>query len=152
METLRFSQRINEPREKVWDVMLSDATYRKWTSVFNPGGSYYEGSWDEGETIRFYGPDPVSGKLGGMLSRIKENRKPEFISIEHFGMIVDGVEDTSSDEVKKWTPAYENYTFNEMGNSTEVVVEIQIVEEYAKMMTDTWPKALEALRDLAEKS
>ena len=43
MEKLHFSISIKAPKEKVWDTMLNDVTYRQWTSVFNPPGSYYEG-------------------------------------------------------------------------------------------------------------
>ena len=46
-----------------------------------------------------------------MSSRIKTSRKYEFVSIEHLGLVKNDVEDTTSDEVKKWTPPFENYTF-----------------------------------------
>jgi uncharacterized protein YndB with AHSA1/START domain len=151
MEKIHETIHINAPREKVWDVMLSDATYRDWTSVFNPGGSSFEGDWSEGSTMRFIGPDPETGKSGGMLSRVKENRKPEFISLEHYGIIKDGVEDTTSDEVKKWTPAFENYTLNEKDGGTEVVVDIDTEKDYVSIFEGMWPKALARLKELAEK-
>jgi uncharacterized protein YndB with AHSA1/START domain len=151
MEKIHETIHINAPREKVWDVMLSDATYRDWTSVFNPGGSSFEGDWSEGSTMKFIGPDPETGKSGGMLSRVKENRKPEFISIEHYGIIKDGVEDTTSDEVKKWTPAFENYTLNEKDGGTEVVVDIDTEKDYVSIFEGMWPKALARLKELAEK-
>src|SRR5688572_26021299 len=110
MEKLRQTIFINAPRERVWDVMLSDETYRQWTSAFNPG-SYYKGDWKEGSKILFLGPNPDGSGEGGMVSRIKENRPHEFISIEHLGIVQNGVEDTESEEAKKWAPAYENYTF-----------------------------------------
>src|SRR5688572_4275671 len=70
MQKINFSTTINAPRDVVWDTMLKDATYREWTSAFNPHGSWYEGSWEEGSTIRFLGPDE-NGQVGGMVSRIK---------------------------------------------------------------------------------
>ena len=109
MQKLHFSTFINAPRQRVWRTMLDDASYREWTRVFNEG-SYYVGSWEQGSEIRFIGPDRETGEEGGMYSRVKENRQYEFISIEHLGIIKNGVVDTTSEEVKKWTPAFENYT------------------------------------------
>ena len=119
MNKLNFSIVINAPKKKVWHTMLDDATYRQWTTPFNEG-SYYKGDWSKGSKIIFLGPNPETGKEGGMVSRIVENKLYEFMSIEHLGMINDGVEDTTSEEVKKWTPAFENYTFKEKNGETQV--------------------------------
>ncbi len=150
MHKIHFSIHINAPREKVWNTMLGDATYREWTMPFNPG-SYYVGSWDAGSEIRFLGPDPVTGEEGGMFSQIAENRLHEFVSIEHKGIITKGVVDTTSEEVKKWTPAFEKYTFTEKDGGTEVSVDIDVAEEYKDMFNDMWPKALQLLKEIAEK-
>jgi len=149
MEKLHFSISINAPKEKVWDTMLNDDTYREWTSVFNPSGSYFLGDWSEGSEIRFIGTE-TDGKVSGMLSRIKENRKYEFLSIQHLGEIIKG-------ELKPWTDQemagkefFENYTFKQSGDITEVMVDIDTNEEYKGMFEETWPKALEKLKSLAE--
>lgn len=143
---------IDAPREKVWDTMLGDATYPQWTEPFSPGGSgSKEGSWDEGSEIHFIGPDPETGKAAGMASRVITNRKPEFLSLEHFGIIMDGVVDTTSEEAKKWTSAFENYTFVEKDGGTEVIVEVDVAEEHMEMFKDMWPKALQILKELSEK-
>ncbi len=130
--------------------MIGQDTYREWVSAFNEGGRF-EGSWDQGAKILFLGPDPVTGKEGGMVSRIKENRLYEFISIEHLGIVKDGVEDTTSEEARKWSPAYENYTFLEEGGVTEVSVDIDVVEEYADFFNEVWPKALAKLKEISER-
>lgn len=150
MKKAHFSIFIEAPVEKVWDTMLGDATYREWTTAFNPG-SYYKGDWSEGSKILFLGPDPETGKEGGMVSRIKENREHEFISIEHLGIISGGVEDTESPAAKEWAPAYENYTFKEKGGGTEVLVDIDIDEKYDAEFNKMWPAALEKLKELAER-
>jgi hypothetical protein len=150
MDKLHFSIVINAPKEKVWKTMLEDKTYRIWTEAFNPG-SYYKGDWSKGSKILFLGPDPETGKEGGMVSRIAENKIYEFISIEHLGIVKDGVEDTTSEYAMKWAPAFENYTFKEKHGKTEVLVEMDINEEYKEMFESMWPKALKKLKDLAEK-
>lgn len=150
MDKLQFSISINAPAEKVWTTMLDDQTYRVWTEAFNPG-SHYVGDWSKGSKILFLGPDPNTGKLGGIVSRIAESRPHEFISIEHLGVVNDGVEDTSSEQVMAWAGAHENYTFRQIGGTTEVLVEMDTAEEYKEMFQGMWPKALEKLKALAEK-
>lgn len=149
MQKLRFATTINAPKVKVWKTMLEDATYRQWTSAFSEG-SYMEGSWEKGSEIRFIGPDPETGELGGMYARIHDNRPYEFVSIQHLGIIQNGQVDTTSDEVKKWAPAFENYTFTDRNGATELLVETDTNEEYAEMFQDMWPKALQKLKELAE--
>jgi len=149
MDKLKFSIVINAPKEKVWDTMLEDRTYRIWTEEFTPG-SHYIGSWDEGSKILFLGP-ANDGKLGGMVSRIKENKLHKFISIEHLGEVLDGIEDTTSDRVKIWAGALENYTFIDKDDKTELVVDMVINEEFKEMFEGMWPKALKKLKELCEK-
>jgi hypothetical protein len=146
MQTLHFSIFIEAPKEKVWNTMLEDATYREWTKHFSPG-SYYQGDWSEGSKMLFLGPNPETGEEGGMVSRVKENRPYEYISLEHYGEIHNGVE-------KPWGEglvSYENYTFVEKEEGTEVFVEMTNVPDEYNEMADMWPTALEALKVLSEK-
>lgn len=131
--------------------MLDDATYRQWTAEFNPSGSYYEGSWEKGSKIRFLGPDE-NGELSGMVSEIADNRPYEFLSILHLGVINKGVEDTTSEAIKGWAGAYENYTFRDADGQTELMVEMNVDPEHAEMFEDMWPRGLEKLKELAESS
>ncbi|MBP6942739.1 MAG: SRPBCC domain-containing protein [Candidatus Buchananbacteria bacterium] len=150
MQKARYSIVINAPKERVWHTMLDDATYRQWTNAFHEG-SYYQGSWEQGSKILFLGPDENGKADGGMIGRIAENRPYEFVSIEMLGMIENGVEDTTSEAVKKWTPAHENYTFTEKDGATEVVVDIDVADEYQAMFDEMWPRSLKVLKELAEK-
>jgi hypothetical protein len=89
-------------------------------------------------------------KVGGMVSRIKDNRLYEFISIEHLGEVLDGIEDTTSDRVKVWAGALENYTFVNKNGKTELVVDLDVNEEFKEMFEGMWPKALQKLKELCE--
>ena len=148
MQKLNFSIDINAAKEKVWNSMLEDKTYRQWTEAFAPG-SHYKGNWNKGSKILFLGPGE-NGEMGGMVSRIKENKLYEFISIEHLGIVQDGKEDTTSDAIKSWAGALENYTFKEKNNKTEVAVDIDVNDEYKDMFNDMWPKALAKLKAITE--
>ena len=81
--------------------MLEQDGYRAWTSAFCEG-SYYLGSWDEGARIEFLAPSGC-----GIVAVIAENQPTEFVSIRHLGVIENVVEDTTSDTVRAWAPAYE---------------------------------------------
>lgn len=144
-KTLHFTVQIAAPRVRVWDAMLGPDTYRDWTSAFTEG-SYYEGSWDQGARITFLDP---SGN-GGMIGEIAENRRHEFVSIRMLGEIADGVEDTTSEKVRAWVPAYENYTFRDHGRGTEVTVDVDVIPEYEEFIAETFPKALARLKAICE--
>ena len=144
-KTLTFDIVIRAPRARVWTTMLDPETYKAWTAAFCEG-SHFVGSWDEGAKIRFLSP---SGD--GMTAVIAENRPREFVSIRHLGVIEKGVEDTSSDKVRAWAPAYENYRLSDVPDGCRLTVTLDTVPEYEQYMRDTFPKALALLKDLCER-
>lgn len=147
MGKINTSVIIKAPREKVWNTMLNDATYRQWTSAFHPG-SYYKGTLAKGEKILFVGPSE-EGEMG-MVSRVADIRPYEFISFEHLGIIRNGVEDTESEEAKKWSPAFENYTFKDVEGGTEIIIDQDIESTYQTEFEAMWKNALDLLKGLAE--
>jgi hypothetical protein len=144
MKTLHFSIAINAPREKVWNRMLELDGYKVWTAEFAEG-SYYEGSWERGEKIKFLSPEG-----GGLTSVIAENKPLEFISIKHLGYINDGIEDTESPEIKAWAPLFENYTFSANNGVTEVQIDMDVTPDFEECMQQSWPKALANLKTICE--
>lgn len=149
MQTLHYEITIQAPRERVWATMLEQATYRAWTKPFSDS-SRYEGSWDEGSRIVFLS-DTGQGTAGGMVSRIKANQVHELVTIEHLGMVMDGVEDTTSDDVRQWAPCYETYRFATVaGGATHLSVDVDASPDWAAMFDEAWPKSLARLKQLAE--
>jgi uncharacterized protein YndB with AHSA1/START domain len=144
VKRIQLQTTIKAPVDVVWEMMIGEETYPRWTKAFSEG-SFYEGSWDQGSRIKFLIP---SGD--GMISEIAENRPQEFISIRHLGFIVKGVEDTESDAVRAWAPAYENYSFSSVPEGTKLVVDQDVTGEYEQCMQDTWPKAFKLLKELCE--
>lgn len=147
MKNLKFSTVINAPKEKVWKTMLEDATYREWTKAFNDT-SHYKGDWSEGSKMIFLGTDKDGKNESGMVSLIAKNKPFEHISIQHIGVIENGIE-------KPWNDGatgFENYTFVEKNSGTELQIELtNIPDEYMAMMEDMWPKSLELLKALSER-
>ena len=145
VNTLNFDITIHAPRHQVWQALIGPDTYPVWTAPFAEG-STFAGSWDEGASIRFLGP---SGD--GMLAVIAEHRPAEVISMCHVGMIDQGVEDTTSEKVRAWTPAYENYRFTDVPGGCRVDVSLDTVADYEQYMRDTFPKALAELKRVCER-
>ena len=150
MEKLNFSISIDAPKEKVWNALWEDANYRNWTAAFHEGSYAQTDNWKVGTKVLFLGPDG-SGGSGGMVSKVAANRPNEFMCFEHLGEVKNGVEDTTSDKVKVWAGAMENYTLTETDGKTTVAVELDIDAAYKDYFVKTWPVALQRLKDLAEK-
>lgn len=149
MEKLHFVTEIHAPAHTVWTTMLDDATYREWTSVFNEG-SHFEGGWDEGQTVRFLAPDDV-GTVSGRIGRIIASIPDEFIAIEYTGRVVHGVDDTSSSAIRQLVGSHESYTLSESGGVTTLEVEVDLEDEHVDMFGGLWPRALAAVKEIAER-
>jgi uncharacterized protein YndB with AHSA1/START domain len=138
MKTLHYFITIHAPRQVVWDIMLQPDTYQRWTAGFCEG-SRYEGSWEKGASILFLGPNGE-----GMKSVIAENRPLEHLSIRHLSCFTKEKDDPFSE------PAFENYTFREVDDGTELLVDMDCFEQYEAMFEEMWPRSLELLKALCE--
>lgn len=144
VKRIQFIATISAPASVVWHHITALESYKHWTSAFTEG-SYFQGSWDTGSKIRFLSP---SGD--GMVAEIAESRKNEFISIRHLGFISNGTEDTTSEAIRSWAPAYENYTLVQMPSGTKMVVDQDVTADFEEYMNQAWPKALNLLKELCE--
>ena len=144
MKTLHFSVDIRASRQTVWETLFGGESYTRWTAEFAEG-SYFEGTWEGGTRMRFLVP---SGD--GMVAEVAESRPHAFLSLKHLGFVKDGVEDTDSEVVKAWAPAFENYTLSEAGNTTELAIDLDVEPAFEEAMTKIWPKALARLKALCE--
>ena len=151
MKRVQFIVKINAPANKVYDLMLGISkklTYEQWTALFNPTSSY-EGNWNKGSKMLFVGTDE-KGEKGGLVSEIMENRPNQFISIRHYGLVKTNEEITEGPEVEKWANGFENYTFEENNKTTNVTVDLDTTEDFLDYMNETYPKALEKLKEICE--
>ena len=152
MKKLQFKVSINAPVTKVYDFMLglsNKSTYEQWTSIFNPTCSY-EGTWEKGTKILFFGVDE-NGNKGGMVSKIANIMSNKFVSIQHYGLIQGDKEITEGPEVEKWANGLENYTFEENNGTTTITVDLDMTEDFVDYMNENYPKALDKLKEICEK-
>lgn len=145
MKTHQFKVSINASKEKVWEVLWNKQSYEKWTSAFAEGSTVETDGWKKGTKVLF-----LDGKGSGMVSEVADNIANEFMSFRHLGMVNDGVEDTTSEKVKDWAGALENYRLTQNGENTNLLVELDINDEWLAYFEKTWPKALENIKTMAE--
>jgi uncharacterized protein YndB with AHSA1/START domain len=148
LQKIHLEKEINAPRQAVWDKIVNLDSYKIWAKIFDEN-STFEGKWIEGEKIHFLGGNSESGIMG-MVSILEKVTEPDYISIRHIGMILNGKEDLTSDEVLKWKDCYENYTLVEENGVTTFKLDLYIPEEYVEMMESMWKKAFERLKILCE--
>ncbi|KAF0152557.1 MAG: Uncharacterized protein FD143_873 [Ignavibacteria bacterium] len=148
LETLRHEVIIDAEVNKVFKTMLTDQTYREWTSVFNPT-SYFDGKWEKGAKMLFLGTD-ADGKRGGMVSIIRDFVPNKFVDIEHVGMISGDEEITSGEAVESWAGSHEKYLFFDENGKTVLIVQLDTNEEFKSYFLQTYPKALDKLKSICE--
>lgn len=130
--------------EVLWELVVDSDHYRFWTEAFSEGSMFY-GDWTKGSDIRFVAEDE-NGIESGILSEIIESKWPEFISIKHVGLVMNGVNDYDSDLANKWSPAFENYSFIPTNNGTSVfAVEQDVPEEQAEEFKLNWENAFDRI-------
>ena len=139
MKNIKFSIKINAPKEKVWETLWNDSTYRQWTSVF-AADSHAVSDWKQGSKIKF-----LDGKGDGMFSIIEINIPNQQMSFKHLGEIKNGIE-TSVD----WAGAMENYFLNESNGITELKMDMDMNEEFEKYFSDIFPKAIALIKQISE--
>lgn len=144
MEKQTFNTVIDASPEQVWKVLFGEKTYTEWTSVFAEG-STAQTDWNEGSRAVF-----LDGNNQGMVAKIAKNIPNKFLSIQHLGIIKDGKEDLESDEVKKWAGCHENYTLNTINGKTELIIDMEVTEDYKDYFLKVWPLALNKVKDIAE--
>lgn len=146
---MTFDITISAPREKVWRTLWDNDTYSAWTAPFAEG-SRAATDWKKGSKILF-----LDGKGSGMISKVEEVITNEFMGITHVGVVKNGVESMDDEEARQWSGAYENYTLKETNGKTHLHVEmggIEIPAEYEDYFKNTWPAALNKLKELSEKN
>lgn len=141
MSTLTFSTKIDAPKEKVWETLWNDASYRKWTAPFMEG-SYAESDWNEGSKILFLTPNG-----DGMFGVIQKKEFPFQMTFKHLGEVKNGIE-----EPKDWGESTESYYLAGEDGSTELTAKLEMndsagMEQYFK---ETFPKALEIVKQMSE--
>lgn len=146
MKKLEFTIEINAGKKKVWDTMLQPDSYREWVRASWPD-SYYDGTWEKGEDIRFLLPG-----RGGTMANLVECKPHDYILAKHIATIrADGTLNRNSENSKGWIGTTESYTFIEKDGKTTLKVVVETSPDWEYMFNDGWPGALKRLKEICER-
>lgn len=143
MKEIQFSIKINAGKEKVWDTLWQDETFREWASIIDPG-TYMVGDLREGDEVQF-----ISSANGyGVTSLVEKLVPGEFLLLRHRA---DTQERGKREREKEWTGGEERYTLVEEGGTTTLTVAFHVPPGMEEEFKASYPKALERVKVLAER-
>jgi hypothetical protein len=142
MQKQQFSIEIQASRERVWNTLFEDKSFRDWGNIIDKG-QYMVGEIKEGNEVKF-----ISGSSGyGVTSLVEKLIPNEFVS---FRQMADTKESGEKERQKEWTGGTESYSLAENDGVTTLRVTIDIPSGLEEMFQDRFPKALERIKFLAE--
>lgn len=140
-DRIKFSVEIEAPAAKVWGALWDKESYKEWTTVFTEG-SYYVGELKEGARIHFLNPNGA-----GMFSEIEKLTLNELLVFKHLGEIREFRELPPDEKTLEWAGGHEIYKLKSVGENTILEVELDTNEEFKGFLQDTFPKALELVKN-----
>ncbi len=143
MKEMQFSIEIHASRERVWDTLWQDETFREWASIIDPG-TYMVGELKEGNEVQF-----ISAENGyGVTSLVEKLIEGEFLLLRHSA----DTEDVGKRQrEKEWTGGKEGYSLAEKDGATTLTVAFDVPLELEEVFKVSYPGALERVKLLAER-
>lgn len=142
MEEMQFTIEINASKEKVWDTLWQDDTFREWASIIDPE-TYMVGELIQGNEVQF-----ISGSSGyGVTSLVEQVIENEFLLFRHSA---DTQDEGKQDREKEWTGGEESYALSEIDGITTLNVKFGVPPELEDYFKINYPIALERVKLLAE--
>ena len=139
---MQFSIEIEASREKVWQTLFDDKTFRDWGSIIDEG-QYMVGELAEGNEVQF-----ISSEGLGVTSFVEKLIPHEYIA---FKQVADTMDSGKQEREKEWTGGKESFELAETNGITNLTVNIDIPPGLEEIFQDRFPKALERVKILAEK-
>ena len=140
---MQFSIEIHSTKERVWDILWQDKTFRQWASIIDPE-TYMVGDLKEGNEIQF-----ISSQSGyGVTSLVEKLIVNEFLLLRHRA---DTQEGGKLEREEQWTGGQESYSLVEKNGSTTLTVAFDVPPELEEEFKVNYPKALEKVKVLAER-
>lgn len=144
MKQLQFTVEINATKEKVWDTLWQDKTFRQWAGLID-AGTYMVGDLKEGSEIQF-----ISAENGyGVTSLVEKLVEGEFLLLKHSA---DTQEEGKREREKEWTGGKESYSLSEKDGITTLSTKFDVPAEMEEYFEVNYPKALERVKELAERT
>jgi uncharacterized protein YndB with AHSA1/START domain len=144
MKDVQFSIDIQAPKARVWEILWQDHTFRQWASIIDPG-TYMLGELQEGSEVQF-----ISAENGyGVTSLVEKVVPGELLLLRHRADTQDKGE---HEREQQWTGSTETYTLTKKDDNTTLTVSFGVPPELEEYFQINYPKALEQVKILSEKS
>ncbi len=141
MNQIQSAVEIHSTKQKVWDTLWQDETFRQWAGIIDPG-TYMKGELLEGNEVQF-----ISGNGYGVTSLVEKVVVGEFLHLRHSA---DTQESGQQDREKEWAGGEEIYSLTEKDGVTTLNVVFDVPPDMEEYFQDNYPKALQTVKDLAE--
>lgn len=142
MKEVQFKVQISATKEKVWETLWQDATFRDWASIIDPE-TYMVGELKVGNEVQF-----ISAHGGyGVTSLVEELIPHEFLLLRHQA---DTQGAGTQERAAEWTGGAEGYALRESDGVTTLTVTFDVPVEMEAMFNVSYPKALARIKRLAE--
>lgn len=142
MNELQFSVDIATSKEKVWNTMWQDETFRDWASVIDPE-TYMVGELIEGNEVQF-----MSAQNGyGVTSLVAKVVPGEYLLLKHQADTQQSGAESREDE---WTGGEERYELSENNGMTTLTISFGVPPQQEEYFREQYPKALSRIKVLAE--
>lgn len=142
MNELEFTVEINASKQKVWNTLWQDETFRQWAGLVDPG-TYMKGELRQGNEVEF-----ISAENGyGVTSLVAEVVPTEHLLLKHQADTQDSGE---QEREKEWTGGEESYRLKQASNVTTLTVTFGVPAAQEEYFKENYPKALMRVKELAE--
>lgn len=142
MKEMIFSIEIHATKEKVWNTLWQDKTFRQWASIIDPG-TFMVGDLKEGNEIQFI--SSVNGY--GVTSTVEKLVSGKFVRLRHSR---DTQAEGKRERDTEWAGGEESYRLTENDDITTLTVTFDVPTNLEEYFTVCYPKALERVKVLAE--
>lgn len=143
MKEVQFQVEIEASREKVWDTLWRDETFRQWSGLIDPG-THMVGELREGNEVEF-----ISASGYGVTSLVEKLVEGEYVLLKH---LADTQDEGTGERSKEWTGGAESYSLTEQDGITTLTAVFDIPPTQEEYFAVNYPKALARVKELAEEN
>ena len=143
MNKMQFVVEINATKQKVWDTLWQDTTFRQWAGIIDPG-TYMVGDLQQGNEVQY-----ISANGFGVTSLVEKLVVGEFLLLKHRA---DTQDQGKQERKNEWTGGQESYSLDEKDGTTTLTVAFDVPPELEGYFAINFPKALERVKVLTERS
>jgi hypothetical protein len=148
MKKIQHSIEINASKEKIWETLWSDKTFRDWSNIIDEG-TYLDGELEEGNEINFIGSSE-GGASYGVTSKIEKLIPNQFILLAKTADIIVDKDGKIEKRAEQWTGGMESYELEDNNGNVKLTIIEEIPDELLEYFDAKIPEVLKRVKVLSE--